>query len=169
MTQESEWHKYLEPLVAVVIVFLAIFLLVRTLFLFDVFVTIDEESLIAAEATILGFFGLVVAHFLGRRAHRAGRQLGSSVYFVAGFLVDLLSYGIIEGIWKLVLSFFVIDTLGSVIAIPLVLFGIIIIIAPIIVGRVWKHKRNEYWSGVLLGFAVLSIITFFRPLQFRHG
>lgn len=167
MTQESEWHKYLEPLVSVAIVFLAIFLLVRTLFLFDVFVIIDEESLIAAEATILGFFGLVVAYFLGLRARRAGRQLGSSVYFVAGFLIDLLSYGIIEGIWILDLSFFVIGTLGSKIAIPLVLFGIII--APIIVGRFWKHKRNEYWSGVLLGFAVLSIITFLRALQFRHG
>ncbi len=71
-----------------------------------------------------------------------------------------------SGIWKLVLSFFVIDT-WSIIAIPLVLFGIII--APIIVGRVWKHKRNDYWNGVLLGFAVLSIIAFVRALQFRHG
>lgn len=167
MTQESDWRNYLEPLVVVVIVFLAIFLLVRSLFLFNVFVMIDEDSLIAAEATILGFFGLVVAYFLGRRARRGGRQLGSSVYFVAGFIVDLLSYGIIEGIWIPVLSFFVIDALGSVIAFPLVLFGIIIV--PIIVGRVWKHKRNEYWNGVLLGFAVLSIIAFFRALQFRHG
>jgi hypothetical protein len=166
MTKKASGEKYLEPLVAVAIFLLAIFLLIRSLFLFDVFVTIDEESLIAIETTILGFLGLVVVYFLGLQARRAGRQLGSSVYFVAGFLIDLLSYGIIEGIWKLVLSFFVINT-WSVIAIPLVLFSIIIV--PIIAGRVWKHKRNDYWNGVLLGFAVLSIITFVRALQFRHG
>jgi len=167
MTQETSGGKPLEPLVAVAIVLLAIFLLIRSLFLFDVFVTIDEESLIAAETTIVGFLGLMVVYSLRLRARRAGRQSGSSVYFVAGFLVDLLSYGIIEGIWILALSFFVIGSPWSVTAIPLVLFGIII--APIIVGRVWKHKRNEYWSGVILGFAVLAIITFLRALQFRHG
>jgi hypothetical protein len=167
MTKKASDEKHLEPLVAVAIVLLAILLLIRSLFLFDVFVTIDEESLIAIETTILGLLGLVVVYFLGLRARRAGRQSGSSVYFVAGFLIDLLSYGIIEGIWKLVNSFFAIYTPWILTAIPLVLFGIII--APIIVGRVWKHKRNEYWSGVLLGFAVLSIITFLRALQFRHG
>jgi hypothetical protein len=167
MSRKSKARKYLEPLVAVVIVLLAIFLIIWSMFLFDVFVIIDEESLIVAEATILGFFGLAVVYFLGLRARRVGRQLGSSVYFVAGFLIDLLSYGIVGGIWILGNSFFVIDPPLNVIAIPLVLFGIIIV--PIIVGRVWKHKRNEYWNGVLLGFAVLSIIAFLYALQFRHG
>jgi hypothetical protein len=167
MTEKASGGKYLEPVVAVAIVLLAIFLLIRSMFLFNVFVIIDKGSLVAAEATILGFLGLVVAYFLGLRARRAGRQLGSSVYFVAGFLIDLFSYGIIGGIWIFVLSFFVIDPPLNVIGIPLVLFGIIIV--PIIVGRVWKHKRNEYWNGVLLGFAVLSIIAFLYMLQFRHG
>ena len=166
MTEKASGGKYLEPVVAVAIVLLAL-LLIGSMFLFNVFVIIDEGSLIAAEATILGFLGLVVAYFLGLRARRAGRQLGSSVHFFSGFLIDLLSYGIIGGIWILVLSFFVIDPPLNAIGIPLVLFGIIIV--PIIVGRVWKHRRNEYWNGVLLGFAVLSIIVFLYMLQFRHG
>jgi hypothetical protein len=150
-------------IIAVAIVLLAIFLLIRTIFLFNVVLNV-RESLIVAEATILGFLGLVTVCFLELRARRAGGQLGSSAYFVAGFLADLLSFGIIESIWILANSFFVIDPPSNVIGEWLALFGIITV--PIIEGRVWKHKRNGYWGGVLLGFAVLFIMAFIYLLQF---
>jgi hypothetical protein len=162
------WRKlsrqsYSGVIVAVAIVLLAIFLLLRTIFLFNV-VLFARESLIVAEAIILGSLGLVTVCFLELRARRAGGHLGSSAYFVAGFLADLLSFGIIESIWILANSFFVIDPPSNVIGGCLVFFGIIIV--PIIEGRVWKHKKNGYWGGVLLSFAVLSIMAFFYALQF---
>ena len=169
MSQAGEWRKYFEPLVGVAIVFSTIFLLIWGPFLFGVIAT-DETILTAfyaAEATNLGFFGLLVVYLLGVSAQRGGRRLGSSSNFVAGFHVVLLGFGIIWGIRVLVSSFFVIDPPYDVIAELLSVFSRII--SPIIVGRVWKSKRDAYWTGVLLGFAFLFIVWFLIALEIGGG
>lgn len=134
--------------------------------LFGFTVANEKEDLLyafsAAEAMILGFFGLLVVHFLRVSARRRRSQLGSSGIFVAGFFTVVLSFGVILGIAILGSSFWGYPPYNMIVGL-LSLFCLII--SPIVVGRVWKIKRDVYWIGVFLGFAVLLVVWFLLAIE----
>lgn len=76
MTQKSVLREHLETIVNVAVVLLSVFLLILTVFLFNVVIVDDNflSGLVSAEATILGFFGLAVVRLLGcrPRSHHLG-------------------------------------------------------------------------------------------------